>query len=152
MSKCKGCLFWKWVKADRLYQAPGYHFCEKGEHRLLCKRRKEKMTKAEERALEAYPHYTAENLDDVIKARKFFAKGYEQAEKDLSWHPSTEHPPVDEEVIVLTDIITKGGFNAGFGKIAFGHIVDKNIAIDYDGWNIPGVRYWMPCPEIPKEK
>lgn len=41
-----------------------------------------KLTRAEERALEVYPHYTAENLDDVIKARKFFAKGYEQAEKD----------------------------------------------------------------------
>lgn len=79
-------------------------------------------------------------------------KGYEQAEKDLGWHPSTEHPPVDEEVIVLTDIITKGGLNAGLGKIAFGHIVDKDIAVDYDGWNIEGVRYWMPMPEIPKEK
>ena len=135
------------------------------------------MTRAEERALEAYPHYTAESIDDVIKARKFFAKGYEQAEKDLTsiaqfssgpdgffygkgyqqakkdlgWHPSTEHPPVDEEVIVLTDIITKGGLNVGFGKIAFGHIVDKDIAIDFNGWNIPGVRYWMPMPEIPKE-
>ena len=42
------------------------------------------MTRAEQRALEAYPHYTAENLDDVIKARKFFAKGYSQAEKDLA--------------------------------------------------------------------
>ena len=42
------------------------------------------MTKAEQAALEAYPHHTAENLDDVIKARKFFAKGYEQAEKDLA--------------------------------------------------------------------
>lgn len=42
------------------------------------------MTKAEERALDAYPHFTAENMDDVIKARKFFAKGYEQAEKDLT--------------------------------------------------------------------
>lgn len=40
--------------------------------------------KAEQRALEAYPHYTAENFDDVIKARKFFAKGYEQAEKNLA--------------------------------------------------------------------
>lgn len=40
--------------------------------------------KAEQRALEAYPHYTAENFDDVIKARKFFAKGYELAEKDLA--------------------------------------------------------------------
>lgn len=38
--------------------------------------------RAEERALEAYPHFTAENMDDVIKARKFFAKGYEQSEKD----------------------------------------------------------------------
>ena len=82
----------------------------------------------------------------------FYGKGYEQAEKDLGWHPSTEHPPVDEEVIVLTDIITKGGLNAGFGKIAFGHIVNKDIAVDYDGWNIEGVRYWMPMPEIPKEK
>ena len=78
--------------------------------------------------------------------------GYKDAEKDLSWHPSTEHPPVDEEVIVLTDIITKGGLNAGFGKIAFGHIVDKDIAIDYDGWNIDGVRYWMPMPEPPEGK
>ena len=42
------------------------------------------MTKAEQAALEAYPHYTAENLDDVIKARKFFAKGYEKAEKNLA--------------------------------------------------------------------
>lgn len=42
------------------------------------------MTKAEQAALEAYPHYTAENLNDVIKARKFFAKGYELAEKDLA--------------------------------------------------------------------
>lgn len=70
----------------------------------------------------------------------------------LGWHPSTEHPPIDEEVIVLTDIITKGGLNAGFGKIAFGHIVNKDIAVDYDGWNIPGVRYWMPMPEIPEEE
>ena len=75
-----------------------------------------------------------------------------KAVEDLSWHPSTEHPPVDEEVIVLTDIITKGGLNAGFGKIAFGHVVDKDIAVDYDGWNIEGVRYWMPMPEIPKEE
>lgn len=42
------------------------------------------MTKAEQAALEAYPHYMAENLDNVIKARKFFAKGYELAEKDLA--------------------------------------------------------------------
>ena len=61
-------------------------------------------------------------------------------------------PSVNEEVIVLTDIITKGGLNVGLGKIAFGHIVDKDIAVDYDGWNIEGVRYWMPMPNIPKEE
>ena len=42
------------------------------------------MTRAEERALEAYPHYTAENITEVTNARHFFAKGYEQAEKDLA--------------------------------------------------------------------
>ena len=42
------------------------------------------MSKAEERALEAYPHYTAESITEVMNARHFFAKGYEQAEKDLA--------------------------------------------------------------------
>lgn len=78
----------------------------------------------------------------------FYGKGYQQAKKDLSWHPSTEHPPVDEEVIVLKDHLNLNCFY----QIAFGHIVDKNTAIDYDGWNIDGVRYWMPMPEIPNEK
>ena len=116
------------------------------------------MTRAEERALEAYPvkqrynDYYGDYEDINVVERISFQEGYELAEKDLGWHPSTEHPPVDEEVVVLTDIITKGGLNAGFGRIAFGHIVDKDIAVDYNGWNIPGVRYWMPMPEIPKEK
>lgn len=42
-------------------------------------------------------------------------------------------PPRDVEVIALDDL----------GKISFAHIVDPNIAKDYNGWNIPGVRYWM---------
>ena len=55
------------------------------------------------------------------------------------WRPSTEHPPVDEEVIAL------------LGKenmITFAHIVDKERCFDYDGWNIPGVKCWIPCPKI----
>lgn len=28
------------------------------------------------------------------------------------------------------------------GRISFGHIVDKKIAVDYDGWNIPNVVFW----------
>ena len=117
------------------------------------------LEKARSKANKSYPSILEIDDDtefgeyDINEAKRdIFIEGYLEAEKDLSWHPSTEHPPVDEEVIVLIDIITKGGFNAGFGKIAFGHIVDKDIAIDYDGWNIPGVRYWMPMPEIPKEK
>ena len=40
--------------------------------------------RADETALSVFPHYTAENMDEVIKARKFIRQGYEQAEKDLA--------------------------------------------------------------------
>ena len=43
-------------------------------------------------------------------------------------------PPVDKEAIVLTKD----------GEICFGHIVNKRIAKDYNGWNIPDVEYWLP--------
>lgn len=43
-------------------------------------------------------------------------------------------PPVDEEVMVLTS----------GDALYFGHIVDKKIAKDYNGWNIPNVEYWLP--------
>ena len=56
-----------------------------------------------------------------------------------TWRPSTEHPLIDEEVIALV-----GEYN----EISFAHIVDKNKAIDYDGWNIPNVKCWIPCPKI----
>ena len=76
-----------------------------------------------------------------------YRQGYSQAEKDLGWHPASEHPPVDEEVIVLTDELN----TAPIYKIALGHIVDRMHCSDYDGWNIPGVKYWMRCPKIPNE-
>lgn len=50
-------------------------------------------------------------------------------------------PPVDKEVVVLTTD----------GEICFGHIVDKKIAKDYNGWNIPNVEYWLPFVD-PKDK
>lgn len=43
-------------------------------------------------------------------------------------------PPVDKKAVVLTTD----------GEICFGHIVDKKIAKDYNGWNIPDVEYWQP--------
>lgn len=58
------------------------------------------------------------------------------------WRPSTEHPMIDEEVIALV-----GKYN----KISFAHIVDKSKAIDYDGWNIPEVKCWIPCPKIEED-
>ena len=61
-----------------------------------------------------------------------------------AWRPSTEHPPVDEEVIALV-----GKYN----KISFAHIVDKERCVDYDGWNMPEVKCWIPCPKwIPSPK
>lgn len=54
-------------------------------------------------------------------------------------------PKMDEEVIVLTDELD----TAPIYKIGFGHIVDVKRCIDYNGWNCPGVKYWMSCPEIP---
>ena len=59
-----------------------------------------------------------------------------------AWRPSTEHPLVDEEVIALV-----GEYNA----IYFAHIVDKRFCVDYDGWNIPDVRWWIPCPKIEED-
>lgn len=50
-------------------------------------------------------------------------------------------PPVDKEAVVLTKD----------GRICFGHIVDKKIAKDYNGWNIPDVEYWLPFVD-PKDK
>lgn len=50
-------------------------------------------------------------------------------------------PPVNKEAVVLTTD----------GEICFGHIVDKKIAKDYNGWNIPDVEYWLPFVD-PKDK
>jgi hypothetical protein len=64
-------------------------------------------------------------------------------DEQLGWHDAKkEQPPMDEEVIVLTNILNGKELSTP-RVICFGHIVDKNICVDYDGWNIPGVAYWM---------
>ena len=104
--------------------------------------------RAEERGLEALPPRWRktkdgrEKVDSVLPVRKFYIRAYEQAEKDLGWHSVDESlPEIEEEVIVLKEL----------GKIAFGHIVDRRYAMDYNGWNIPGVKYWMSCPKLPED-
>ena len=64
---------------------------------------------------------------------------YKVSSDKTTWRPSTEHPALDEEVIALV-----GEYN----QIYFAHIVDKRFCVDYDGWNIPDVRWWIPCPKI----
>lgn len=41
------------------------------------------MSKAEEKALEAYPIESHEMYDDLYRQRNAYVKGYHQAEKDL---------------------------------------------------------------------
>ena len=67
---------------------------------------------------------------------------YKVSSDKPAWRPSTEHPAIDEEVIALV------GENK---MISFAHIVDKNKAIDYDGWNIPDVKCWIPFPKIEED-
>ena len=67
---------------------------------------------------------------------------YKVSSDKQEWRPSTEHPLIDEEVIALV------GENK---MISFAHIVDKDKAIDYDGWNIPEVKCWIPCPKIEED-
>ena len=67
---------------------------------------------------------------------------YKVSSDKQEWRPSTEHPAIDEEVIALV------GENK---MISFAHIVDKNEAKDYDGWNIPEVKCWIPCPKIEED-
>lgn len=85
-----------------------------------------------------------ENWGDA--ARRTFKAGAEWM-AGQGWRSVDERlPKMDEEVIVLSDELG----TALIYKISFGHIVDVNRCIDYNGWNVPGVKYWIPCPEIPK--
>jgi hypothetical protein len=73
--------------------------------------------------------------DEACKTSKpIVPKPLEVKIMDRTWYNAqTILPPVDEECIVLDKD----------GKISFGHIVDKEIAVDYNGWNIPNVVFWM---------
>ena len=67
---------------------------------------------------------------------------YKVSSDNQEWRPSTEHPLIDEEVIALV------GENK---MISFAHIVDKDLCVDYDGWNVPDVKFWIPFPKIEED-
>ena len=107
------------------------------------------MTREEAVALlERYSNYDGMGIPNLAGCKEAMRVAVD-ALKDLGWHSVDESlPPMDEEVIVLTDEFG----NAPVYEIAVGHTVDKSMVTDFDGWNIPGVRFWMPMPEIPKEE
>ena len=78
---------------------------------------------------------------------KAFLHGVEWSDKNPYWRDVRDSdeslPPVDEEVIALVGDSL---------MISFAHIVNKKYAVDYNGWNIPDVRYWLPCPPIEEEE
>lgn len=49
-------------------------------------------------------------------------------------------PRTNKEVIVLDRS----------GRISFGHIVNKDFAVSFGGWNIPDIAFWMPF--VPSEE
>lgn len=81
------------------------------------------------------------------KLASVFLEGAEFALENQLVSVEEKLPKQDEEVIVLCDDLNV----APNYKIAFGHIVDKNICQDYNGWNIPNVVYWFPMPNIPTD-
>lgn len=133
--------------------------------------------RAEELAKQLYPDPKLEDYDDIlvyradrdsaIMGRSNVRRVYEQAEKDLGWHSVDESlPPIDEEVIVLSDEM-HGKKLPSACHISYGHRpnpegwdgksiftgkVTHHDVITYDGWNIPGVKYWMPMPKLPEEE
>ena len=70
------------------------------------------------------------------------------ADGELEWcSVNYSLPEIDEEVIVLTDELG----TAPVYNICLGHIVDTERCIDFNGWNIPGVKYWIPLPKTPEK-
>lgn len=112
------------------------------------------MTKAEKKACEYTGYCKNQSYSD-------FLAGYQQAEKDLTWHKAqgNDLPPIDKEVIALQ------GLKGGGVRIVFAHrpqeswvgvsIGTRERAIHRPKrygkgkWNMPNVRYWLNL-DLPK--
>lgn len=103
-----------------------------------------KQTQKEKQSIRQQKKTIGKNILQIFFTFNYTATLQDRKPKNVSpvWvSVKDELPPVDKEVIVLTTI----------GRISFGHIVDKKIAKDYNGWNIPDVEYWLPFVD-PKDK
>ena len=93
------------------------------------------MTREEQIIAEAKKYYY-----DDINCHNAFLHGVEWADEHPYWRPATEHPDADVEIIALV---------GKYLKVVFAHIVkDREKVIDYDGWNIPEVKWWMPIQSV----
>ena len=87
------------------------------------------------------PNWQPKSFEEFVKLGNICREAIKELSKSDWVSVEDKLPSVDEEVIVLTTA----------GRISFGHIVDKKIAKDYNGWNIPDVEYWLPFVD-PKDK
>lgn len=112
------------------------------------------MTRAEQRALEAYPvQMTPLNYQDLIEEygkteidvntypRRLFLEGYEQAEKDLGWISVTDRLP-EEGHFVLTCVSDTGT------PQCVGMAILLNDGTWWDGDMKVHVDYWMEVPQL----
>jgi hypothetical protein len=135
------------------------------------------MSKAEEKAVEYQIKTHGPNVmggASMLSEEEYmrfnmnldFKNGYELAEKDLGWHSVDEClPEINEEVIALTNQMNGKTLDTA-RRICYAHRPDPKgwdgrsldtgevkhyDVVTYDGWNIPGVKFWMPLPKIPEE-
>ena len=104
------------------------------------------MTREEviEKAAEHYAEPVDKEYDISPRIKQLIKSAYqvgaEWSDNHPYWRPATEHPDADVEVIALV---------GKYLKVVFAHIVkDREKVVDYDGWNIPEVKWWMPIQDI----
>jgi len=115
------------------------------------------MTRAESKALESYPismeevtkGFNFSVAEDINKwPRSIYQQGYEDAEKDITWHNVKEELP-KENIPVLTCIEDEGVPQCIGLCILKKHGKWFDLTDDYCG--NANVDYWMYIPELNKK-
>lgn len=107
------------------------------------------MTRAEERALEAYPDKEINGIAMLFgEQRRLFQEGYEQAEKDLGWISVKDRLP-DTTEYVFTCVKMNGVPQC----VGLHYYRDGKWWEGYEKEDTFGsVEYWMPIPKFKEEE
>lgn len=113
--------------------------------------------RAEEKALEAYPHLEQATFDEMYPRllftrnteRNAFVQGYEQAEKDLGWISVEDRLP--EESGFYITCVEQSGVAQCVSVDNYFDVKRKEWIEDDEDNCIAAVDYWMPMPKLPKE-